>query len=192
MTHGARPVLARPVAWPGGPVRSAARSPARSAARSPCCDMSCYCLSKYHGRASRDALRVWSGWASTVIHGSATSRTTGRATSRTTGRATHRAPGPRHASGRRAVLRVGPPGRATRRAAGRAARRTNNSATAPLDLRTKGQTTLIHTNGHRGPARSGVYSRIHVPYAGTTLGCRTRSARVYYTLLVWTQDLACH
>ena len=36
---------------------------------------------------------------------------------------------------RRAVLRVGPPGRATRRAAGRAARRTIYSATAPLDLR---------------------------------------------------------
>ena len=28
-----------------------------------CCDMTCDCLSKYHGRASRDsdALRVWSG-----------------------------------------------------------------------------------------------------------------------------------
>ena len=31
--------------------------------------MSCDCLSKYHGRASRDALRDWSGWASTVTHG---------------------------------------------------------------------------------------------------------------------------
>ena len=27
-----------------------------------CCDMSCDCLSKYHGRASRDALLSWSGW----------------------------------------------------------------------------------------------------------------------------------
>ena len=25
-------------------------------------------LCEYHGRASRDTLRVWSGWASTVIH----------------------------------------------------------------------------------------------------------------------------
>ena len=31
--------------------------------------MSCDCLSKYHGRASRDALRVWSGWGSTVMLG---------------------------------------------------------------------------------------------------------------------------
>ena len=32
--------------------------------------MSCDCLSKYYGRASQDALRVWSGWASTlIVHG---------------------------------------------------------------------------------------------------------------------------
>ena len=31
--------------------------------------MSTDCLCEYHGRASRDTLRVWSGWASTVIHG---------------------------------------------------------------------------------------------------------------------------
>ena len=60
--------------------------------------------------------------------------------------------GPCYAPVRRAVLRFGPPGRATRRAAGRAARRTNYSATAPLDLRTNGRTTLIHTDGHLGLA----------------------------------------
>ncbi len=31
--------------------------------------MSTDCLCEYHGRASRDTLWVWSGWASTVIHG---------------------------------------------------------------------------------------------------------------------------
>ena len=75
--------------------------------------------------------------------------------------------GPRYPPGRRATPRVGPPGHATRRTAGpryasgrraaprfgpRAARRTNYSATAPLDLRTNGRTTQMHTNGHRGPA----------------------------------------
>ena len=84
--------------------------------------------------------------------GRATSRTTGRATSRTTDRATRRAAGPRYAPGRRAALRVGPPGCAMHRTAGRAARRTNYSVTAPLDLRTKGRRTPIHTYGHRGPA----------------------------------------
>jgi hypothetical protein len=44
------------------------------------------------------------------------------------------------------------PGCATRRTAGRAARQTNYSVTAPLDLRTNGRRTPIHTNGHRGPA----------------------------------------
>jgi hypothetical protein len=80
----------------------------------------------------------------------------GRATSRTTDSATRRAAGPRHALGRLAALRVGPPGRAPpgraphrtagprcalgRRAAlcvgqpGRAACRTNYSVTAPLDI----------------------------------------------------------
>ena len=64
--------------------------------------MSCDCLSKYHGRASWDALRVWSGWASTVIHGPRYEPDYG----------------PCYASGCRAVLRVGPPGRTTRQAAG--------------------------------------------------------------------------
>ena len=68
------------------------------------------------------------------------------------GRATRRAAGPRYAPDRRVALRVGPPGRATCRPAGRAARWTNYSATAPLDLRTNGRTTKIHTNGQRGPA----------------------------------------
>ncbi len=31
--------------------------------------MSTDCLCEYHGRVSRDILRVWSCWASTVIHG---------------------------------------------------------------------------------------------------------------------------
>ena len=82
-----------------------------------CCDMSCDCLSKYHGRASRDALRVWSGWASTVIHGPRYEPDYGpcyalgrRATPRVgpPGSATRRAAGPRYAPGRRAALRAGP------------------------------------------------------------------------------------
>ena len=101
-----------------------------------CCDMSCDCLSKYHGRASRDALRVWSGWASTVIHGPRYEPDYGPRYEPDYG--------PCYASGRRATPRVGPPGRATRRAAGRAALRTIYSATAPLDLRTNGQTTPMH------------------------------------------------
>ncbi len=31
--------------------------------------MSTECLCEYHGRTSPEILRVWSGWASTVIHG---------------------------------------------------------------------------------------------------------------------------
>jgi hypothetical protein len=95
------------------------------------CDMSCDYLSKYHRPASRDALRDWSGWASTVIHGPR-------------GEPDH---GPSHASGSRAALRTaaGPcfACRATRRAAlaGCAARRTNYRATAMLDLRTNGRTS---------------------------------------------------
>ncbi len=58
--------------------------------------------------------------------------------------ATRRAAGPRYAPGRRAALCDGQPGSA--------ARQTNFSFTAPLDLRTNGQRTLKHTNGHRGPA----------------------------------------
>jgi hypothetical protein len=62
-----------------------------------CCDMSIDCLFKHHGRASRDALRAWSGWASSVIQGQRHKldrgpRYLGRATTRrTTGRATSRA-----------------------------------------------------------------------------------------------------
>jgi hypothetical protein len=112
--------------------------------------MSCDCLSKYHGRASRDALRGWSGWASTVIHGPRYEPDYGPR--HASGRRTTPAAGPRYAPGRRAALRVGPPGCAMRWTAGRAARRTNYSVTAPLDLRTNGRRTPIHTNGHRGPA----------------------------------------
>ena len=65
-----------------------------------CCDMSCDCLSKYHGRASRDALRVWSGWASTVIHGPRYEPDYGPRYEPDYG--------PRYAPGRRAALRAGP------------------------------------------------------------------------------------
>ena len=106
-----------------------------------CCDMSCDCLSKYHGRASRDALRVWSGWASTVIHGPRCELDYG----------------PRYASGRRPRHTQDQPQR--HRAAG------------PLDQRTDDADTYQWTSRTRAP---GVYSRIHVPYAGTTLGGRTR------------------
>ena len=68
------------------------------------------------------------------------------------GRATRRTAGPCYASGSRAALRAGQPGRATCRFADRAAGQTNYSATPPLGLRTNGRTALIHTNGHRGPA----------------------------------------
>ena len=118
-----------------------------------CCDMSCDCLSKYHGRASRDALRAWSGWASTVIHGPRYEPDYGPRYEQDYGQRyapSHRAP-PR-------VGRFGPPGRATSRAAGpcyasgrRAAPRAGPrampiySAIAPLDLRTNGRTTPIHT-----------------------------------------------
>ncbi len=173
-----------------------------------CCDMSCDCLSKYHGRASRDALRAWSGWASTVIHGPRYEPDYGpryeqdygpryasgrRAALRAgpPGRATRRAAGPRYASGRRAALHAGPPGRATRRAAGlryapdRGPRCTpdqlqRHRTAGPSDQRTEDADTYQWTSRPRAP---GVYSRIHVPYAGTTLGGRTRTAGVYYTPL---------
>ncbi len=93
--------------------------------------MSTDCLCEYHGRASRDTLRVWSGWASTVIHW------------------LHYEPdlGQRYAPGRgpRDELDLGP-----RYALGRGPRncRTNLSATAPLDLRASGPTAHIHINGH--------------------------------------------
>ena len=60
--------------------------------------MSCDCLSKY--RVSRDALRVWSGWASTVIHGPRYEPDYGPRYEPDYG--------PRYASGRRAALRAGP------------------------------------------------------------------------------------
>ena len=99
------------------------------------------------------------------------------------GHATRRAAGPCYASGRRAALRVGPPGRATRRAAGRAARRTNYSATAPLDLRTNGRTTPIHTNGHRGPAPLESTAGFMYRTLGLRSGAGLGHAGVYYTQL---------
>ncbi len=86
--------------------------------------MSCDCLIKYHGRASQVALRAWSGWASTMIHGPRYKPDYG----------------PCYAPDRQTALRVGLPGRATRR--------TNYTATAPLDLQTNGRMTLIHTDLH--------------------------------------------
>ena len=83
--------------------------------------MSCDYSAKYHGRASRDALRVWSGWTSNVIHGPRYEPDYG----------------PCYESGRRAAQRARP------RAAPHA------SAIAPLDLRTNGRTTPMHINGHR-------------------------------------------
>ncbi len=79
--------------------------------------MSCDCFSKYHGRASRDALQTWSGWVSMVIHGPRYEpeyrprHASGRQTKPRVGlrgRATHWAAGPRNAQGRLAALRVGP------------------------------------------------------------------------------------
>ena len=131
------------------------RAPSWSRAPPFCCDMSCDCLSKYHGRASRDALRVWSGWASTVIHGPRYEPDNGPPY-----KPDFR---PCYALGRRATPRAGPPGRA--------ARRTNYSATARSDQRTDDADTYQWASRTRTP---GVYSRIHVPYAGTTLGGRTR------------------
>ena len=72
--------------------------------------MSCDCLSKYHGRASRDALRVWSGWASTVIHGPRYKQDYWLRFEPDNGQC--------YAPGRRATPRVRPPGRSTRPAAG--------------------------------------------------------------------------
>ena len=61
--------------------------------------------------------------------------------------------------GRRVAICLGTAPASTLRAGpGRGPRRTQDqlqlrySATAPLDLRTNGRTTPIHTNGHRGPA----------------------------------------
>ena len=108
-----------------------------------CCDMSCDCLSKYHGRASRDALRVWSGWASTVIHGPRYEPDYG----------------PRYRDEPDYGPRCTPDQLQRLRAAG------------PSDQRTDDADTYQWTSRTRAP---GVYSRIHVPYAGTTLGGRTR------------------
>jgi hypothetical protein len=137
--------------------------------------MSCDCLSKYHGRASRDALRVWSGWASTVIHGPRYEPDYGPRYEPDYG--------PRYAPDRRATPRVGPPGSATRRAAGRAARRTNYSASVPLDLRTNGRTTPIHTNGHRGPAPLESTAGFMYRTLGLRSGVGLGHAGVYYTPL---------
>ena len=136
--------------------------------------MSCDCLSKYHGRASRDALRVWSGWASTVIHGPRYEPDYGPRYEPDYGPRYEPDYGPHYASGRRAALRVGPPGRAARRAAGPRSTQDQlqrHSAAGPSDQRTDDADTYQWTSRTRAP---GVYSRIHVPYAGTTLGGRTR------------------
>ena len=120
--------------------------------------MSCNCLIKYHGRASRDALRGWSGWASTVIHGPRYEPDYGPRYEPDYG--------PCYAPGRRATLRVGPPGRATRRAAGqrhapgRGPRRTPDQlqchrAAGPSDQRTDDADTYQWTSRTRAP---GVYS----------------------------------
>ncbi len=75
--------------------------------------------------------------------GRTTSQTTGRAMHQAAktmpcveqqGRAMHQVAWQRYTSGRWAALSVGQPSCTTRRAAGPAARRTNYSATAPLDL----------------------------------------------------------
>ena len=120
--------------------------------------MSTDCLCEYHGRASRDILRVWSGWASTVIHGPRDELDLG----------------PRYAPGRgpRCAMGCGPryaPDRGPRNC------RTNLSATAPLDSRASGPTAQIYINGHRGPAPL-------EPAAGVMSRCcwdRTRPTGVY-------------
>jgi hypothetical protein len=100
--------------------------------------------------------------------------------------ATRRAAGPRYAPGRRAALRTG-----LRYASGRRAALHARPTTASPHRWTFGPTdggvgtredadTYQWTSRPRAP---GVYSRIHVPYAGTTLGGRTRAAVVYYTPL---------
>ena len=74
--------------------------------------MSCDLLSKYHGRASRDALRVWSGpsgWASTVIHGPRYEPDYGPRYEPDYGPRYEPDYGPCYALGRRATPRVGPP-----------------------------------------------------------------------------------
>ncbi len=82
--------------------------------------MSTDCLREYYGRASWDILQVWSGWASTVIHGQCYEPDLGPRYA--TGL------GPRYAlgCGRRYV-----PDRGPRNC------RTNLSATSPLDLRAR-------------------------------------------------------
>ena len=121
--------------------------------------MSTDCLCEYHGRASRDTLRVWSGWASTVIHWQhyeldlGPRYAPGRGPRYTPDRGQRYEPNnwPSYAPGRgpRYALGCGPryvPDRGPRNC------RTNLSATAPLDLRASGPTAQIHINGHRGPA----------------------------------------
>jgi hypothetical protein len=119
--------------------------------------------------------------------------------------AKHRVARPRHASDRRAALRAGPPGRATHQAAGL---RYAPGRWAALCVRPRAalhdrpttctasprRWTFGPTDGRRRyilntyqwtsrPGAPGVYSRIHVPYAGSTIGGRTQAAKVYYTLL---------
>jgi hypothetical protein len=109
--------------------------------------MSTDCLCEYHRRASRDILRVWNGWASTVIHGPRYEADLGPRYAPGRGPRDELDLGPRNAPGRkpRYALGCGPryvPDRGPRNC------RTNLSATAPLDLRASGPTAQIHINGH--------------------------------------------
>ena len=136
---------------------------------SSCCDMSCDCLSKYHGRASLERLGFYGDtWAAL--------RAGLRAALRAGLQAGLRAVTVLAVPGRRAVLRVGLPGRATRRAAGplhargRGPRSTPDQlqchrAAGPSDQRTDDADTYQWTSRTSAP---GVYNLIHVPYAGTT------------------------
>jgi hypothetical protein len=111
--------------------------------------MSTDCLCEYHGRASRDTLRVWSGWASTVIHGPHYEPDLGPRYAPDRGQRYEPDYGPRYAPGRgpRSALGCGPH---YVQDSGPRNCRTNLSETAPLDLRASGLTAQIHINGHRG------------------------------------------
>ncbi len=158
--------------------------------------MSTDCLCEYHGRASRDTLRVWSGWASTVIRGPRYEPDLGPRYTPDRGQRYEPDYGPRYAPGRgpRYEPDYGPryvPGCGPRSALGCGPRyvpgcgphncRTNLSATAPLDLRVSGPTAQIHINGHRGPVplepAAGVMSRRYWDHR-----TRTRPTGVYTPL----------
>jgi hypothetical protein len=106
--------------------------------------MSTDCLCEYHGRASRDIQRVWSGWASTVtrIHGPRYEQDLGPRYAPGCGPRDELGLGPRYAPGRgpRYALGCGPryvPDRGPRNCW------TNLSATASLDLRASEPTAQI-------------------------------------------------